>query len=92
MDDPEVIIVETLPRDGLPYIKGITPSEKIRFINKLAHTGVKRIDCVSFTHPRIIPEYADAEQVVNGIKKKADIIYSGVIPNEMGCRRACALP
>jgi hydroxymethylglutaryl-CoA lyase len=90
MDHPDVTFVETLPRDGLPCIKRVTTSDKIRFIDKLGEIGLTRIDCVAFTHPRIIPEYADAELVLKGIKKKPNIIYSSVVPNEIGCRRAMA--
>lgn len=86
--ESSVRIVETSPRDGLPYLKGITTDEKIDIINKLSETGIKSIDCVSFIHPALFPKYADAEKVVTGIKDKSDIVYSGMVPNEMGCRRA----
>lgn len=84
----EVTIVETSPRDGLSHVKKITTSDKIHFINKLSETGIEKIDSVSFTHPALYPKYADAEEVTKGIKKMHDVIYSGMAPNEIGCRRA----
>jgi hydroxymethylglutaryl-CoA lyase len=88
MANPQVTFVETSTRDGLPLIVGISSSKKIKFINKLSETGLKKIECVSFTHPHLIPEYADAERVIKGINKKPDITYVGLIPNEIGCKRA----
>lgn len=84
----EVVIVENSPRDGLSYIQGTTTESKINYIHMLSETGLKRIDSVAFTHPVLYPKYADAEDVVKGIKKKPGVIYSGMVPNEMGCRRA----
>jgi len=90
MSDTSVRIVENSPRDGLQYLKGVTTQQKINFINHLSETGIKAIDCVSFIHPALFPQYADAEEVISGIKSKPGVIYSGMVPNEMGCRRALA--
>jgi len=50
--------------------------------------SLTKIDCVGFTHPRIRPEYADAEKVVNSIDKKPGVTILGMAPNEIACRRA----
>lgn len=84
----EVVIVENSPRDGLSYLQGVTTESKINYINMLNETGLKKIDAIAFTHPVLYPKYADAEEVVKGIKKKPGVVYSGMVPNEMGCRRA----
>jgi hydroxymethylglutaryl-CoA lyase len=84
-----VTIVEVSPRDGLPVLLGgADTATKVMYINNLAQTGLKKIDCVAFTHPRLIQENADAEQVIEGIDKKPGVTYIGVVPNEIGCRRA----
>jgi hydroxymethylglutaryl-CoA lyase len=84
-----VTIVEVSPRDGLPALCGGTSTaDKIAYINSLAQAGLKKIECVAFTHPRLIPENADAEAVLEGIKKKHGVSYIGLVPNEIGCRRA----
>ena len=51
-------------------------------------SGVTKIDCVGFTHPRIRPEYADAEKVINSIDKRPGVTIIGMAPNEIACRRA----
>lgn len=84
----DVTFVDTSARDGLPAIDGISTSNKVSLINHLVKAGLKRIDCVAFTHPRLIPKYSDAEQVMAEIKKKHNVTYIGLVPNEIGCRRA----
>ena len=86
----QVTIVEVSPRDGLPELcSGAATADKILFIEGLVRAGLKRIECVSFTHPRHLPEHADAETVMAGLKKRAaDVTFMGLVPNEVGCRRA----
>jgi hydroxymethylglutaryl-CoA lyase len=86
---PKVTIVECGPRDGLAAIPGpISVSDKVLLINSLVKAGLKKIDCVAFTHPRLLPENADAEEVMQRIEKKAGVTYIGLAPSEIGCRRA----
>lgn len=87
--DDGVTIVEVSPRDGLPEVcKGLSTADKIMYINKLSETGLKKIECASFTHPRLLPAGYDAEKLIEGIAKKKDVTYVGLVPNEIGCRRA----
>ncbi|MEE9914175.1 MAG: hydroxymethylglutaryl-CoA lyase [Deltaproteobacteria bacterium] len=87
--DAEVTIVEVSPRDGLPEVcNRLSTEDKIKYINKLSETGLQKIECVSFTHPRLMPEGYDAEKLIAGITKKKDVTYIGLVPNEIGCRRA----
>jgi len=84
----DVTFVDTSARDGLATIDGVSISNKASFINRLVQAGLKHIDCVAFTHPRLISRHSDAEKVMAEIKKKRDVIYIGLVPNEIGCRRA----
>jgi hydroxymethylglutaryl-CoA lyase len=85
----QVTIVEVSPRDGLPEVcDGLSTIDKIKYINKLSETGLRKIECASFTHPRLMPEGYDAEKLIEGISKKKNVTYVGLVPNEIGCRRA----
>jgi hydroxymethylglutaryl-CoA lyase len=84
----DVTFVDTSARDGLATVDGVSTSSKASFINSLVQAGLKHIDCVAFTHPRMIPRHSDAENVMAAIKKKHDVTYIGLVPNEIGCRRA----
>ena len=66
----------------------VSVSDKVLFINGLAEAGLKKIDCVAFTHPRILPENADAEKVIQQIDKRPGVTYIGLAPSEIACRRA----
>ncbi|MDD4355639.1 MAG: hydroxymethylglutaryl-CoA lyase [Smithellaceae bacterium] len=88
-NDAQVTIVEVSPRDGLPEIcKGLSTTDKIKYINKLSETGLRKIECASFMHPRLLPLGYDAEKLITGISKKQGVTYVGLVPNEIGCRRA----
>jgi len=88
-NDTQVTIVEVSPRDGLPEVcKGLSTADKIKYINKLSETGLRKIECASFMHPRLLPQGYDAEKLIMGISKKQGVTYVGLVPNEIGCRRA----
>jgi hydroxymethylglutaryl-CoA lyase len=84
----DVTIVDTSPRDGPVAFPKIRTSEKVALTNSLVQSGVSKIDCVAFTHPRIRPEFADAEEVINSLNKKPEVTIIGLAPNEIACRRA----
>lgn len=84
-----VNIREVGPRDGLQNEAGWVPTEqKIELINALSHTGLKRIEAVSFVHPKAIPQMRDAAEVIAGIERVPGVIYSAIVPNAVGARRA----
>lgn len=84
-----VTIVEVGPRDGLQNEANFVPTEqKIKLIERLSETGLKRIEITSFVHPKAIPQLQDSEEVVKRIKRKQGIIYSTLVPNEKGLERA----
>lgn len=85
----QVTLVEVSPRDGLPAICGGTSTaNKVMYINSLTESGLKKIECAAFTHPRLMPDNADAELVMSALKKKPGVTYMGLVSNEIGCRRA----
>ncbi|HCS77979.1 MAG TPA: hypothetical protein DIW05_09955, partial [Syntrophaceae bacterium] len=62
--DSPVTLVEVSPRDGLPEVcHGLSTEDNINYINKLSETGLKKIECASFIHPRLMPEGYDAEKL-----------------------------
>ena len=84
----DVTIVDTSPRDGPVAIPEIRTAEKVALAKRLMQSGLTKIDCVAFTHPRIRPEFADAEEVINALDKKSEVTIIGLAPNEIACRRA----
>jgi hydroxymethylglutaryl-CoA lyase len=84
----DVSIREVAPRDGLQNEEPIPTAAKVRLINALSGTGVKRIEAVSFVHPKAIPQMADADEVWARIDKVPDIRWSALVPNTRGAQRA----
>ena len=58
-----VEICDVAARDGLQSEKRIwSVGERVELINRLAQTGIRRIEAVSFVNPKRVPQMADAEQ------------------------------
>jgi hydroxymethylglutaryl-CoA lyase len=85
-----VSIREVGPRDGLQNEAPVPAADKVRLINALSQTGVKRIEAVSFVHPKAIPQMADADEVWAAVDKNQNIRYSALVPNLRGAQRALA--
>lgn len=83
-------IQEVGPRDGLQNEKAILDTEsKIKLIDILADSGLKRIESTSFVSPKHVPQLADAEEVTKIIMARRDnVIYSSLVPNVLGAERA----
>ncbi len=83
-----VSIREVGPRDGLQNEQPVPTADKVRLINALGHTGVKRIEAVSFVHPKAIPQMADASSVWEEAEHVPGVRYSALVPNLKGLQRA----
>lgn len=61
----DILVSEVGPRDGLQSIGRPMPTEaKIRWIQALAATGLREIEVGSFVNPKLLPQMADAAEVV----------------------------
>jgi hydroxymethylglutaryl-CoA lyase len=87
-----VKIREVGPRDGFQNEPEVIPTaDKVRLIGMLAGSGLERLEVTSFVRPDVIPQLADAEQVLAAIERPEAVSYSVLIPNERGLERALAL-
>ncbi|MCY1136807.1 hydroxymethylglutaryl-CoA lyase [Actinoplanes sp. Pm04-4] len=85
-----VSIVEVSPRDGLQNESAIvSTADKLALIDTLVASGVRRIEAVSFAHPKRVPQMADAEAVAAGLPRGA-VSWIGLVLNEKGLDRAIA--
>lgn len=83
-----ISIREVGPRDGLQNEAPVPTAAKVELIDALSATGVRRIEAVSFVHPKAIPQMADADEVWAKITRNPDVRYSALVPNLSGARRA----
>ena len=80
-----VRIREVGPRDGFQNEPEVIPTaEKVRLIGMLAGTGLGRLEVTSFVRADVIPQLADAEEVLETIDRRDGVAYSVLIPNERG--------
>jgi len=87
-----VRIREVGPRDGFQNEPEVIPTaDKVRLIDRLARTGVRRLEATSFVRADVIPQLADAREVLEQIDPPADVAVSVLIPNERGLDNALEL-
>jgi hydroxymethylglutaryl-CoA lyase/(R)-citramalyl-CoA lyase len=83
-----VTVCDVAARDGLQNDdKILEPAVRAELVNRLAATGIGRIETVSFVHPGRVPQMAGAEEVVAGIERRPEVVYAGLVLNERGYDR-----
>jgi hydroxymethylglutaryl-CoA lyase len=86
---PEVSIREVGPRDGFQNEPEVIPTdEKVRLVEMLARTGLRRLEVTSFVRADVIPQLADAAEVLGRADIPDDVSVSVLIPNERGLENA----
>ncbi len=87
-----VAIREVGPRDGFQNEPEVIATEdKVRLIDTLARSGLKRLEVTSFVRADVIPQLADGGEVLERIEVPDDVSLSVLIPNEHGLENALAL-
>jgi len=87
--DNTVRIREVGPRDGFQNEpEAIATEDKIRLIDGLGRTGLKRLEVASFVRPDVIPQLADGAEVLAGIDVPDDVSLLVLIPNARGLDNA----
>lgn len=82
-------LVEVGLRDGLQTVKEmISTDDKVRIAEALVDCGVTEIEAVSFAHPKVLPQFADATEVMAGVPRRPGVRYRGLVPNVRGAERA----
>jgi hydroxymethylglutaryl-CoA lyase len=88
----EVRIREVGPRDGFQHEPEIVATaDKVRLIDALARTGIRRLEVTSFVRSDLLPQLADAAEVLRRIDLPEGVAASVLIPNERGFERALEL-
>jgi hydroxymethylglutaryl-CoA lyase len=86
-----VRIREVGPRDGFQNEPEVLPTDvKVRLIEALGRTGLRRLEVTSFVRPDVIPQLADASEVLEAVQLPDEVAVSVLIPNERGLERALA--
>jgi hydroxymethylglutaryl-CoA lyase len=86
-----VRIREVGPRDGFqnePEV--IATDDKVRLVEMLAATGLRRLEVTSFVRADVVPQLADAGEVLEQARIPEEVSVSVLIPNQRGLEAALA--
>jgi len=87
----DVVLGECWARDGLQNEATVVPTAlKVEMITGMVNAGFKRIEATSFAHPKYLPQFADAEDVLRRVPRRAGVHYRGICTNLKGVERAVA--
>ena len=88
---PEVLISEVGPRDGLQSVKASMPTDyKKRWITALYDAGLREIEVCSFVPAKLLPQMADAAEVVKHALSLPGLTVMALVPNLRGAQAALA--
>lgn len=83
-------VVEVGLRDGLQAVFDpiLDTDTKVEVVERLIDAGVREIEAVSFAHPSVLPQLADAADLMAKVPRRPGIRYRGLVPNLRGAQRA----
>ena len=84
-----VVIGECWARDGLQSEERIVPTEaKVEMISGMVDAGFREIEATSFAHPKYLPQFADAEEVLRRIPRRPGVRYRAICTTLKSVERA----
>jgi hydroxymethylglutaryl-CoA lyase len=92
MPTPRAVrVIEVGPRDGFQMERTFIPTGlKVQTIDAVVAAGVRKIEATSFVSPRVIPQMADAAEVMRRVTRVAGTTYVALVPNVRGAEQAIA--
>ncbi|MBM3565490.1 MAG: hydroxymethylglutaryl-CoA lyase [Alphaproteobacteria bacterium] len=87
----KIKMVEVGPRDGLQNEPTpLSPAVRIALIERLADAGLTAIEAGSFVSPKWVPQMADTDKVLAGLRSRPGVSYPVLTPNMKGLEAALA--
>jgi len=84
-----VVIGECWARDGLQSEERIVPTAgKVEMISAMVDAGFREIEATSFAHPKYLPQFADAEEVLRHVPRKSGVRYRAICTTLKSIERA----
>ena len=84
----KVEICECWARDGIQGEKEFIPTDvKLQVIQQMINLGFRRMEATSFSHPKLVRQFADAVEVLKGLPRSDDLTYVAIIPNQKALER-----
>lgn len=88
-ETPDIVLCECFARDGLQHETALLPADaKAEMISAIAEAGFRRVEITSFSHPGQVPQFADAEEVLKRVPRRAGVRFKATCPNPRAVQRA----
>lgn len=87
----DVTLCECFARDGLQHEPAFVPTEAKRaLIKRFAAAGFRRIEATSYSNPKVVPQFADASDLLRALPRKEGVYYKATCANVRAVERALA--
>src|SRR3954464_8888545 len=86
-----VTLCECFARDGLQHESAFVPTEtKRRLVERFAALGFRRVEATSYSNPKVVPQFADASELLKSLKREKGVHYKATCANVRAVERALA--
>jgi hydroxymethylglutaryl-CoA lyase len=87
----DVTLCECFARDGLQHEPALVPTATKRaLVERFAALGFPRVEATSYSNPKVVPQFADASEVLKSIQRKPAVYYKATCANVKAVERALA--
>ncbi len=87
----EVTLCECFARDGLQHEPAFVPTATKRaLVERFAALGFPRVEATSYSNPKVVPQFADASEVLKGLRRRPGVFYKATCANVKAVERALA--
>jgi len=88
---PAVVLCECFARDGLQHEPQFVPTATKRaLVERFAALGFARVEATSYSNPRLVPQFADASELLASLARRAGTHYKATCANPRAVERALA--
>src|SRR5690242_20058189 len=86
-----VILCECFARDGLQHEPAFIPTATKRaLVERFAAIGFQRVEATSYSNPKVVPQFADASDLLRTLERKPGVHYKATCANVRAVERALA--
>lgn len=84
-----VVLCECFARDGLQHESDFVPTaRKLALVERFASLGFSRVEATSYSNPKVVPQFADASEMLKALQRKKDVYYKATCANVKAVERA----
>ena len=83
-----IVACECWARDGLQSMPTVVSTEhKLEMIDRIVRAGFRKVEVTSFSNPKLLPQFADATDVLRRLERRPGVSYVVLMPNMKGFER-----